>query len=262
MKRIPKNTVEYLRERFTKNPISYKTAFVIVVLIHIIAYGGLVLLNKYKADRKKVIIAEGLQGPYSDALKESWPTDNLKLQVKAKPTPKASPSIKPVTESIKQTIKVVAKPTPKSATQYVTIIAPTPAPPTIKPIEEPRRVIVVSVPSPTPTVRSVPATAPLFTLQNIPIVVKHIENTFKPAESKKVSSVSPEVDRKIKEITRDVTNFVASQTEYTIQPGENLYMIAHKMQTSFRAIMIANNIRDPRDLRVGQTLKIPRRHGI
>ena len=276
MKRIPKTTVAYLKEKFAKHPISYKTAFVIVVLLHIAAYGGLVILNKYKSAPKKAIVAENTQGPYSDALEEVWPTDNSKLQVKARPVPKASPSIKPVAEVAKQVnkeaAKVVAKPTPKSTPKPV--VASTP-PPSIKPIDEPERT-VASAPSLSPVVASTPV--PLPTPRSTPVVASIKLDGESPSLSAQVpprpifeqkpvpSHLPPDMEKALKEMAKkiqeDVDRPSASARTYTIQPGENLYMIAHKMQTSFRSIMIANDIRDPRDLRVGQTLKIPRRQGI
>lgn len=274
MRRIPKTTVAYLKEKFAKHPISYKTAFVIVVLMHITAYGGLVLLNKYKSAPKKVIVAENTQGPYSDALEESWPTDNLKLQVKAKPVPKASPSIKPVAEATKQAnkeaAKVTVKPTTKSTPKPV--VASTP-PPSIKPIDKPERTVVsaptpvvVSTPVPLPTPRSTPVVASVKLDGDSPSLSAQIPP--RPIfEQKPVQShLPPDTERALKEMAKkiqeDTDKPPTSVRTYTIQPGENLYMIAHKMQTSFRLIMIANDIRDPRDLRVGQTLKIPRRQGI
>ena len=276
MKRIPKTTVAYLKEKFAKHPISYKTAFVIVVLLHITAYGGLVLLNKYKSAPKKVIVAENTQGPYSDALEEVWPTDNSKLQVKARPVPKASPSIKPVAEVTKQAnkeaAKVVAKPTPKSTPKPV--VASTP-PPSIKPIDEPERA-VASTPSLTPAVASTPA--PLPTPRSTPVVASTKLDENSPSLSAQIpprpifeqkpvpNHLPPDMDKALKEmareIQRDVDSSSANKNTYTIQPGENLYMIARKLQVSFRSIVIANDIRDPRDLRVGQTLRIPRRQGI
>ena len=275
MKRIPKTTVAYLKEKFAKHPISYKTAFVIVVLMHIAAYGGLVLLNKYKSAPKKVIVAENTQGPYSDALEESWPTDNLKLQVKAKPVPKASPSIKPVAEVTKQAnkeaAKVAAKPTPKSTPKPV-VASSTPSP-SIKPIDEPERTVAsapspvaVSTPVPLPTPRSTPVVASVKLDGDSPSLSAQIPP--RPIfEQKPVQShLPPDMDKALKEmakeIQREVDSSSANKTTYTIQPGENLYMIARKLQVSFRSIVIANDIRDPRDLRVGQTLRIPRRQGI
>ena len=272
MKRIPKTTVAYLKEKFAKHPISYKTAFVIVVLLHIAAYGGLVILNKYKSAPKKVIVAENTQGPYSDALEEVWPTDNSKLQVKARPVPKASPSIKPVAEVAKQVnkeaAKVVAKPTPKSTPKPV--VASTP-PPSIKPIDEPERT-VASAPSLSPAVASTPV--PLPTPRSTPVVASIKLDGESPSLSAQVppgpifeqkpvpSHLPPDMEKALKEMQNAISASPAIKNTYTIQPGENLYMIARKLQVSFRSIVIANNIRDPRDLRVGQTLKIPRRQGI
>jgi nucleoid-associated protein YgaU len=284
MKRFPKTTVQYLREKFAENPISYKTAFVIVVLLHIAAYGGITLLSKYKAERKKIIAAENSPGPYSDALEDAWPTDNLKLKVVAKPTPKASPSIKPIAEAT----KAVLKSTPKA----IALATPSPEPvqkPSIKPIEETKK-SVVSVPKPTP--QSTPLVAsikpideaprtvstPRPTPQSTPVVasIKLDENS--PSLSAQIpprpifeqkpvpNHLPPDMDKALKEmakeIQRDVDSSSANKNTYTIQPGENLYMIARKLQVSFRSIVIANDIRDPRDLRVGQTLRIPRRQGI
>lgn len=285
MKRFPKTTVQYLREKFAENPISYKTAFVIVVLLHITAYGGIVLLSKYKAERKKIIAAaESSSGPYSDALENVWPTDNLKLKVVAKPTPKASPSIKPIAEATKS----VQKSTPKA----IALATPTPEPvqkASIKPIEETPRP-VVSVPKPTP--QSTPLVASIKPVEEAPRTVSTprpiprstpvVASVKLDRESPKLtaqipprpifeqipvpSHLPPDMEKALKEmsdeIQRDLGESRVTERKYTIQPGENLYMIAHKMQTSYRSIMLANNIKDPRDLRVGQTLKIPSREDI
>ena len=281
MKRFPKTTVHYLREKFAENPISYKTAFVIVVLLHIAAYGGITLLSKYKAERKKIIAAENSPGPYSDALEDAWPTDNLKLKVVAKPTPKASPSIKPIAEATKSI--------PKSTPKAIALATPSPEPvqnPSIKPIEETKK-SVVSVPKPTP--QSTPLVASIRPVEEAPITVSTPRPTPQSTpvvastkldqeslsltaqipprpifEQKPVPShLPPDMEKALKEMAKEIQKKVdsssISERTYTIQPGENLYMIAHKMQTSFRSIMIANDIRDPRDLRVGQTLRIPRR---
>jgi LysM repeat protein len=281
MRRFPKTTVQYIREKFAENPISYKTAFVIVVLLHIAAYGGITLLSKYKAERKKIIAAaESSAGPYSDALEDVWPTDNLKLKVVAKPTPKPSPSIKPVAEAT----KAVSKSTPKA----IALATPTSEPvqkASIKPIEETPR-LVVSVPKPTP--QSTPMVASIKPVEEVPITVSAPRSTPTIAsikinkepskltaqipprpifEQRPVPShLPPDMEKALKEmsneIQRDLGGSSAIERKYTIQPGENLYIIAHKMQTSYRSIMIANNIKDPRELRVGQTLKIPIREDI
>ncbi|MFM8365181.1 MAG: LysM peptidoglycan-binding domain-containing protein [Verrucomicrobiota bacterium] len=46
-------------------------------------------------------------------------------------------------------------------------------------------------------------------------------------------------------------------THYTLTPGDNLYMVSRKLGVSYNYLAKANGIRDPRQLRVGQTLKVP-----
>ncbi|WP_347555292.1 N-acetylmuramidase domain-containing protein [Robbsia sp. KACC 23696] len=50
-------------------------------------------------------------------------------------------------------------------------------------------------------------------------------------------------------------------TLYTIESGDTLSGIAHKEGVAWQTIANINNIRDPRSLRIGQVLKIPRKVG-
>jgi LysM repeat protein len=54
---------------------------------------------------------------------------------------------------------------------------------------------------------------------------------------------------------RPVANTTASR--YTLAPGDNLYMVSRKLGVSYDELARANGIQDPRQLRVGQTLKVP-----
>lgn len=47
------------------------------------------------------------------------------------------------------------------------------------------------------------------------------------------------------------------QFSYTVQPGESLYSIAQKFETSWQALASANNISSPYSITVGQVLTIP-----
>jgi len=288
MKRLPNNAIDYLCKKFSKNPITYKTAFIIVVVLHVCAYGSLVAFSKYRESVRKAIVTAKQetyhQGPYSDALKQAWPTDNLKPKVIAKSTPKSSPAIKPIAE----TTKAVPKSTPKAIT--LATQSPEPAQKVfIKPIEETQR-SVVSVPKPTPQsispvasikpVDEAPKTVstPIPTPQGTPVVasVKLDEKSLSLTAQIPPRSISeqkpspnhlpPDMEKSLKEIAKEiqkkVDNSSINERTHTIQPGENLYIIAHKMETSYHSIMAANNIKDPRELRVGQVLKIPRKHSI
>src|SRR5205823_12524441 len=48
-----------------------------------------------------------------------------------------------------------------------------------------------------------------------------------------------------------------TQTTYTVKSGDTIYRIAAKFGITTTALMKANDLDEPRDLRVGQTLVIP-----
>jgi LysM repeat protein len=48
-------------------------------------------------------------------------------------------------------------------------------------------------------------------------------------------------------------------TEYVLNGGDNLYSVSRRLQVSYSDLMQANGISDPRQLRVGQKLKVPER---
>ena len=47
--------------------------------------------------------------------------------------------------------------------------------------------------------------------------------------------------------------------EYTLSPGDNLYAVSRRLQVSYKDLMVENGLTDPRELRVGQKLKVPAR---
>ena len=46
-------------------------------------------------------------------------------------------------------------------------------------------------------------------------------------------------------------------SEYTVQPGDNIFTISRRMNVSFTELAAANNLSSPRDVRVGQILVAP-----
>lgn len=266
MKRIPNTAIGYLRERFGKKPISYKTAFVIVVALHISAYGSLVAFSKYRESAKKSL-AQAKQetyqlGPYSDALKDAWPTDNLKLRVMAKPTPKPSPSIKSVKEAVtaeskklKSVIALSATTLPKTSIKIVSETKSNAE--TTKP--------VITTKAETPSIKPIDEVTPARLEEQAKPMHSSVQRQFlqtikltDPSDSISLSTEIPPTAPPVQESRPELI----IEREYTIQSGDNLYTIAHKMQTSYHSIMKANNITDVRALRVGQVLKIPRRQSI
>lgn len=253
MKSITKPIINYFRKKRDRQSISFKTAFMVVVLIHVAAYCGLSFWSKHKAVSTKA----NIKSPEYAESKEVWPTDNMRPQIKAKPKLAAAPSIKPVVETTNEAVKAVKNPTPKSTPKHdVGLLARQ----SIKPIDEP---VKVTLPTHSPKLIT-STTLPLPTPQSTPVVasVKLIEKPTELPKLQKASSFSQDLDKELKKIAQDITNDSLFKKEYTIQSGENLYMIAQKLQVSFQSIMIANNIKDLKDLRVGQILKIPRKRDI
>lgn len=253
MKSITKPIINYFRKKRARQSISFKTAFVVVVLIHVAAYCGLSFWSKHKAVSTKANI-KSIE--YAES-KEVWPTDNMRPQIKAKPKLAAAPSVKPVVKTTNEAIKAVKNPTPKStSTHDVGLLARQ----SIKPIDDP-----VKVTPPTHSPKLITSTTlPLPTPQSTPVVasVKLIKKPTELPKLQKTSSFSQEFDKTLNQLAQDIAKDVALESYYTIQTGENLYIIAHKTQTSYHSIMIANNIKDPRELRVGQILKIPHKRDI
>ena len=48
-------------------------------------------------------------------------------------------------------------------------------------------------------------------------------------------------------------------SEYTLNSGDNLYAVSRRLQVTYSELMEANGITDPRQLRIGQKLKVPAR---
>jgi LysM repeat protein len=69
------------------------------------------------------------------------------------------------------------------------------------------------------------------------------ENTPSPAPLKPVVTTPPP----------------APVSEYTLNSGDNLYAVSRRLQVSYSELMAANGITDPRQLRIGQKLKVPAR---
>jgi LysM repeat protein len=69
------------------------------------------------------------------------------------------------------------------------------------------------------------------------------ENTPSPAPAKPVTATPPPT----------------SVSEYTLSSGDNLYAVSRRLQVTYSELMEANGITDPRQLRIGQKLKVPAR---
>jgi LysM repeat protein len=243
--------------------ISFTTAFILVLAIHIAGVGGIFAFSNQKpkvvAPAKPEAVAANLPVPKSDALaRNEWPEPEAKPKVVATPAPikKQVADSKPVPKAQQKAAPAHLAARPNQATAMAAIakaaINPKPSTPKSddsekkkaflatraesKPTTETKQAIPVT-PSTTPLVASnTEAAAPITPA---PVAVSKPVETTPPAP---VAKAAPAAHR---------------PSEYTLAPGDNLYMVSRKLQVSYNDLMHANGLSDPRQLRVGQKLKVP-----
>jgi LysM repeat protein len=256
---------EYLEaiKKNTRLGISFTTAFILVLGIHIAGVGGIFAFSNQKpkavAPAKPEAVAATPPVPKSDALaRNEWPEPEAKPKVVATPAPikKQVADSKPVPKAQQKAAPAHLAARPNQATAMAAIakaaINPKPSAPKSddsdkkkaflatraesKPATETKQAIPVT-PSTTPLVASnTEAAAPITPA---PVAVSKPVETTPPAP---VAKAAPSAPR---------------PSEYTLAPGDNLYMVSRKLQVSYNDLMHANGLSDPRQLRVGQKLKVP-----
>lgn len=207
--------------------ISFPIAFAIVLGLHLAAIGGFYALGSSKKSQAAALAAkaeaEKPAGPKSDALKRNdWPQTNASPRVVAKPPVKAPE--KPATPKATQAMAQVKSPTPPAAK---TVAAP-------------------------PRTDSEDLKKLFLSNRAAPAAVEKPAQPLVAADSE-VRTVIPVVARK------PTTMRTPAVSEYTLQAGDNLYMVSRKLEVSYNDLMQANGLNDPRQLRVGQKLKVPTR---
>ena len=239
-----------LRARFIKMGLSFKWAFLIVLGFHVILLCGIYATSSLKPKAPKPTAAVETptttpDGPKSDALaRNEWPQPDATPEVKALPPApkKVAAASKPAPAAPKPAERITSTPIPSKA---VAIAAPkpthatTPAP---KPAEAALNHKFLAAKNTPPHTK---ADAKVQEKNEVspasqPIVA---ENTPSPAPLKPVVTTPPP----------------APISEYTLNSGDNLYAVSRRLQVSYSELMAANGITDPRQLRIGQKLKVPAR---
>jgi LysM repeat protein len=227
-----------LRARFIKMGLSFKWAFLIVLGFHVILLCGIYASSslKQKAPHPTAAVetpATTPDGPKSDALaRNEWPQPDATPEVKALP------------------------PAPK---KVATASKPAPAAP--KPAER-----ITSPPIPSKAVAvAAPKTTPATPLAPKPVEAA-LKDKFLAAKN---TAPHPKADAKVQEknqtsptsqpIVAENTPSPAPVSEYTLNSGDNLYAVSRRLQVAYSELMEANGITDPRQLRIGQKLKVPAR---
>ena len=239
-----------LRDRFIKMGLSFKWAFLIVLGFHVILLCGIYASSSLKPKAPKPTASVETptttpDGPKSDALaRNEWPQPDATPEVKALPPApkKVAAASKPAPAAPKPAERMTSTPIPSKA---VAVVAPKTTPTTPlapKPGEAALKDKFLAAKNTPPHTRADAKvqeknqTSPT----SQPIIA---ENTPSPAPVKPVATTPPP----------------ALVSEYTLNSGDNLYAVSRRLQVSYSELMEANGITDPRQLRIGQKLKVPAR---
>ena len=252
--------------------ISFPVAFVIVLGLHLTVLGGIYASNKLKSRQLTQPLAakdkEAAKGPVSDAFvaRNDWPDSSAAPAVKTMPKLAQKPTSKVVATEIKKTNPIVVQntkakiETPKSNQAIAATPSPSAAPipaPVAKSNNSALRAQflatqmashpaseVKEVRQAIPTKASVQPIAATNTELSVPVVPKAI--AAKPTPVSPSSAIQPSTP-------------APAVTEYVLNGGDNLYSVSRRLQVPYNELMEANGITDPRQLRVGQKLKVPDR---
>ena len=234
--------------------ISFATAFILVLAIHLAGVGGIFAFSNLKSDKKPTPVAEApvekQPGPKSDSLaRNEWPQPEAQPKVVAtpppvkkqvadsKPRPKAEPKVEAVVaEKPKSPAPALAKPTP--------VVANT-APRQPQATDDALRKAFLASQTPSLPTAETREALPV-SRATVPLIATNPEVSSAPSIASAPTTPAPKPAAP-----------APRPSEYTLAPGDNLYMVSRKLQVSYNELLQANGLSDPRQLRVGQKLKVP-----
>jgi LysM repeat protein len=237
-----------LRARLVKMGLSFKWAFLIVLGFHVILLCGIYASSnlKSKAPHPNAAVETPTttpDGPKSDALaRNEWPQPDATPEVKALPPApkKVATASKPAAP--KHAERITSTPIPSKSVAVAapkTTTASSPAPQPEEAVLKDKFLAAKNTPPHPKADAEVQERIPVSTTSQ-PIVSENIPS---PAPVKTVAATPPS----------------APVSEYTLISGDNLYAVSRRLQVSYSELMEANGITDPRQLRIGQKLKVPAR---
>lgn len=242
-----------------RSAISFSVAVAIVIATHLAVIGGIYAYTfpKPRMDSVKTptdTTVQGPAGPKSDALaRNEWPQPEVKPRVVAIPAPPAKNEIasKP---SANPTVALAEKPKNKPASSNVLAVAQKPSAPLGDASDETKRKAFLATRSSKSGVeqrRDVePSTfAPKVAVPAAEIAATLPANVSHPTASARIAFPVPQAEKQAQNTT--------PVSEYTLAAGDNLYLVARKLGVSFNDLARENGINDPRQLRIGQILKVP-----
>jgi len=233
--------------------ISFATAFVLVLAIHLAGVGGIFAFSNLNSDKKPTPLAEApvekQPGPKSDSLaRNEWPQPEAQPKVVATPPPVkkqvAAAKVAPKAES-KPAPVVSAKPKEKAIKPAIAKATPKSTPAATKVDDSAARKAFLATRSNSQPVAETQQTLPA-TAQVQPVVAPNPEVSSAPSIASAPTTLAPKPAAP-----------APRPSEYTLAAGDNLYMVSRKLQVSYNDLLQANDLSDPRQLRVGQKLKVP-----
>ena len=215
-------------------------AFVVVLILHVVAVGGIYGFNKLKETTAKPVAKKEAAAPAALTEKAPEPVAESKVE---------TPAAKPV-EVAGQTYTVVAGDTLKKiASKFNTSIEALEKANnlTSTSIIRTGQMLVVGKAAAAPIAASPAKTEAVPLAKATPSVVA------KPAPVQPAAAKAAQVETK--EVAKEAPT--AAGESYVVAKGDNPYSIAKKFKVTQDALMKANNIDDPRKLKIGQKLVIP-----
>jgi LysM repeat protein len=151
-------------------------------------------------------------------------------------------------------VALAEKPKDKPASTEVVAVAPKPSAPVKDASDEAKRKAFLATRSSKPGVeqrRDVePSTSAVkVAIPAADIAAKPPATVPHPTALARTTIPVPQTEKQAQNIPRVI--------EYTLTAGDNLYLVARKLGVSFNDLARENGINDPRQLRIGQTLKVP-----
>ncbi|MFT5189587.1 MAG: LysM repeat protein [Verrucomicrobiales bacterium] len=275
--RLPANVMHEEAWEDSGPNMKLSRAFIVVLVLHIVAVAGLVAFNMF--DNKKTKVGS------TTTLPENLVTANVKNKPRTEPTRPITPSGPIVMEGMRavkikkqmstalfalqyelteESLLEMNKHTPlvqgpllpgelvyvpEAATRHTAIGGLPVAPVVATPIETARPIITETVVQPRPPRETYTPPTPIIT-ETVVQPRPPRETYTPPTPKKKVASNTP------KKPTR--TPQTSSGSSHKVKNGDNLYQIALKYGVTVEALQRANGISDAKKLRVGKILKIPK----
>jgi nucleoid-associated protein YgaU len=241
-------------EDYEEPTTKLSTAFVVVLVLHLVAVGGIYAFHSIKAKRRE---ADGT----SAAVKSSSPTPTTvgsAVTVPAKPSAPVAPAPSvvqppaPVHAASNASAAPVAAKANATPVKPETTVSHLPAP------AGPSAVIPAQKPTTSNAQTGMPqATAGVQTAQVPNTGVSNASNTVsakaQPASVTPVKAVA--VVPAVQPVAAVAVDSAAKT--YTVVKGDNPVAIAKKMGVNYDEMLKINGIEDPRKLQIGQVLKMP-----